>query len=259
MSHKMKSDILEIKKKYAIKRKTEIIDAETIVLKKPEIKEEKVYALVNRFGYIKLVDEATYERNQENIPADYRYICEVMNTGRLFIFTEGGKCHQIKVKDVPMGRYNDKGIPLEQVSALTVDEVAISVVSDYKPKEKLLFVTKNGYVKKVAISEFISSRKTTDATKLSSKDVLLTVELLKDKKAVVLLSEKNMCVSFDIGSISNLKKNTIGVIGMKFDKGDSLSYVAVIGEDNQVVLHEKAYDIAKMNFGKRGTKGKKCD
>ena len=46
---------------------------------------------------------------------------------------------------------------------------------------------------------------------------------------------------------------------MKFDKGDSLSYVAVIGEDNQVVLHEKAYDIAKMNFGKRGTKGKKCD
>ena len=43
MSHKMKSDILEIKKKYAVKRKTEIIDAETIVLKKPEIKEEKVY------------------------------------------------------------------------------------------------------------------------------------------------------------------------------------------------------------------------
>ena len=74
MNHKMKADMLEIKERYAKKRKTEIVDAEAIVIKKPEIKEEKVYALVNRFGYIKLVDEATYERNKENIPSDYRYV-----------------------------------------------------------------------------------------------------------------------------------------------------------------------------------------
>jgi len=256
MSHKMKSDILEIKKKYAIERKTEIIDAETIVLKKPEIKEEKVYALVNRFGYIKLVDEATYERNQENIPADYRYICEVMNTGRLFVFTERGKCHQIKVKDVPMGRYNDKGVPLEQVSALTMEENAITVISDYKPKEKLLFVTKNGYVKKVSISEFISSRKTTDATKLGAKDTLVAVELIKDKKTVVLVSEKKMCVAFEIGSVSNLKKNTVGIIGMKFDKGDFVKFVATVGDDNKFIVDEKQHDVTKINSGKRATKGK---
>jgi DNA gyrase subunit A len=256
MSHKMKSDILEIKKKYAIQRKTEIVDAEAVVLKKPEIKEEKVYALVNRFGYIKLVDEATYERNIESIPADYRYICEVMNTGRLFVFTEGGKCHQIKVKDVPMGRYNDKGVPLEQVSALTMEEIAIFVVSDFKPKEKLLFVTKNGYVKKVAISEFISSRKTTDATKLGAEDSLAAVELIKDKKTVVLVSEKKMCVSFEVGSISNLKKNTVGITGMKFDKGDYVRFVSVVGDEDKFVIDEKQFDVKKISSGKRGTKGK---
>ena len=257
MSHKMKADMLEIKQKYAKKRKTEIIDAEAIVIKKPEIKEEKVYALVNRFGYIKLVDVATYERNIENIPADYRYVCEVMNTGKLYIFTEGGKCHQIKVMDVPMGRYNDKGVPLEQVSSLTTNEIAVAVVSDYKPKEKLLFVTGKGYVKKVAISEFDTTRKTTDATKLGKGDGVLFVAPIKDKKMVVLVSEQKLCVAFEISGVSLLKKATIGIIGMKLADKDKLAFATVLGDENTFLMNEKEYNLSKLDTGKRGTKGKK--
>lgn len=257
MNHKMKADMLEIKDIYAKKRKTEIVDAEAIVIKKPEIKEEKVYALVNRFGYIKLVDEATYERNKENIPSDYRYVCEVMNTGKLYIFTEGGKCHQVKVLSVPMGRYNDKGVPLEQVSALTTDEVAVAVVSDYKPKEKLLFVTRKGYVKRVAISEFDTTRKTTDATKLSKDDSVLFVAPIKDKKTVVLVSEQNFCVVFDLSSVSLLKKATVGIIGMKVTDKNNLSYATVLGEESEFILNEKKYILSKLDAGKRGTKGKR--
>ena len=257
MNHKMKADMLEIKDKYAKKRKTEIIDAEAIVIKRPEIKEEKVYALVNRFGYIKFVDEATYERNKENIPSDYRNVCEVMNTGKLYVFTEGGKCHQIKVMSVPMGRYNDKGVPLEQVSALTTDEVAIAVISDYKPKEKLLFVTRKGYVKRVVISEFDTTRKTTDATKLGKGDSVLFVAPIKDKKTVVLVSEQNFCVAFDLSSVSLLKKATVGIIGVKVSEKDSISYATVLGEEDEFVVNEKRYTLSKLDTGKRGTKGKK--
>lgn len=256
MNHKMKADMLEIKDKYAKKRKTEIVDAEAIVIKKPEIKEEKVYALVNRFGYIKLVDEATYERNKENIPSDHRYVCEVMNTGKLYVFTEGGKCHQIKAMSVPMGRYNDKGVPLEQVSALTTDEVAVAVISDYKPKEKLLFVTRKGYVKRVAISEFDTTRKTTDATKLSKDDSILFVAPIKDKKTVVLVSEQNFCVAFDLSSVSLLKKATVGIVGIKVSEKDSISYATVLGEEDEFVVNEKRYALSKLDTGKRGTKGK---
>ncbi len=256
MNHKMKADILEIKKKYAKKRKTKIVDAETVVLKKPEIKEEKVYALVNRFGYIKYVDEATFERNIENVFADYRYVCEVMNTGRLYIFTEGGKCHQVKMQSVPAGRYNDKGVPLEQVSALDMNENVISVVSDIKPKEKLFFATKNGYVKKVQLTEFETSRKTTDATKLSTKDKLVAAELVRNRKTVVLVSEKKLCVTFELSGVSTLKKNTLGIIGMKFDKGDSLMFVA-LPENDKFLIDEKEYKLSKISSGKRGTKGKK--
>ena len=259
MNNKMKADLLEIKKKYAVKRKTEILDAEAIVLKKPEIKEEKVYALVNRFGYIKLVDEATFERNKENVNKDYRYICEVMNTGKLYIFTEGGKCHQIKVLSVPMGRYNDKGVPLEQVSGLSTDEVAICVISDYKSKQKLLFATEQGMVKRVSLSEFDSTRKTMDSTKLTEKDKLVFVGFISDKQSVVMISKNKMCVVFDCASVKLLKKTSVGIIGMKFDKDDKAAFITVTDEDGAFVWDEKQYNMNTISTGKRATKGKKID
>lgn len=257
MNNKMQADLLEIKKKYALKRKTEIVDADAIVLKKPENKEEKVYALVNRFGYVKLIDEATFERNKDNIPADYRYVCEVMNTGKLYVFTTGGKCHQIKAMSVPMGRYNDKGVPLEQVSGLTTDEEAICVISNYKPKDKLLFVTESGLVKRVLLSEFDTSRKTTDATKLINGDKLIFVGQIKDKQSIVIVSKAKMCVIFDCASAKLLKKNSVGIIGMKFDKNDFAEYATVTDEKGIFVLEEKQYNATLLQAGKRATKGKK--
>ena len=179
-----------------------------------------------------------------------------MNTGKLYIFTEGGKCHQIKAMSVPMGRYNDKGVPLEQVSALTTDEVAVAVISDYKPKEKLLFVTRKGYVKRVVISEFDTTRKTTDATKLSKEDSVFAVLPIKEKKSVVIISKQKLCVSFELSSVSLLKKATVGVVGMKFDKNDEVDFVTTTPDGN-FDYNNKRYNLDKLNAGKRATKGKK--
>lgn len=256
MNNKMKSDLLDIKKKYAVKRKTEIMDAEAVVLKKPELKEEKVYALVNRFGYVKLIDDATYERNKDNIPTDYKFVSEVMNTGKLYVFTDSGKCHQIKAMSLPMGRYNDKGVPLEQVSNLTKEETALFVVSDYNSKEKLIFVTSNGLVKRVVLSEFDSTRKTTDATKLDAEDKLMLVDVIKDKQSVVMISKSEMCVVFDCASAKLLKKNSVGIFGMKFDKKDSLAFVAITDENGGFIYKENKYNVNSIDAGKRATKGK---
>ncbi len=256
MNNKMKADLLEIKKKFAVKRKTEILDAEAIVLKKPEIKEEKVYALVNRFGYIKLVDEATFERNKENVKKDYRYVCEVMNTGKLYVFTEGGKCHQIKALSVPIGRYNDKGVPLEKVSALSDSETVVSVISDYKPKEKLLFVTRNGLVKRVALSEFDTTRKTTDATKLIPGDSVFVVTCIADAKTVLVVTKNKLCVAFEVSSINLLKRTATGVIGIKLSEDDTVSYADLVSETSEFVLDEKTYIVKDLSPGKRATRGK---
>lgn len=215
MSNKMKADMLEIKEKYAKKRKTEIVDADAIVLKKPEVKEEKMYAVVNRFGYIKLIDVATYERNKENVSSDYKYVCEVMNTGRLYLFTSEGKCHQIKALSVPTGKYNDKGVPLEKVSALDSSEEILCIVSDIQPKEELVFVTANGFVKKTAVSQFESSRKTIDATKLNENDKLVAVVAVGDSKKVEVVTEKKKKISLDIPRIKPLKRIAAGLCPAK--------------------------------------------
>ena len=256
LNHKLRADLLEIKAMYAKKRRTEIIDGEAVVIKKAEIKEEKVYALVNRFGYIKLVDTATFERNAANIPNDYRFVCEVMNVGKLYVFTAEGKCHQIKVLSVPMGRYNDKGVPLEQVSALTMQETAISVVSDLRPRDKLLFATKNGMVKKVQVSEFDTSRKTTDATKLGKGDLLVAVTTLAGKGDIVLITKDRLCVAFEQGSISPLKRNSVGVIGIKLNKGDEVVFADAADQNGKFTYDEKEYTLARLDAGKRATKGK---
>lgn len=157
---------------------------------------------------------------------------------------------------VPMERYNDKGVPLEQVLAMTTDEVAVAVISDYQSKDKLLFVTRKGYVKRVVISEFDTTRKTTDATKLSKNDSILFVSPIKDKKTVVLISEQNFCVAFDLSSVSVLKKATVGIIGMKLSNNDRITFATVLADEDEFVSNEKKYKLSKIDTGKRGTKGK---
>ena len=211
MNNRMKAEMLEIKEKYGKKRKTEITDAEAVVIKQPEIKEEKMHAVINRFGYIKLLDETTYERNKENVESDYRYVCEVMNTGRLYVFTAEGKCHQIKASAVPVGKYNDKGVPLEKVSGLTSSETVICIVADFNPKEEIVFVTENGFVKKTPLSDFVSSRKTIDATKLNDGDKLVAAVQATNKKTLNIVTDKKKKISIDIPRIKTLKRNSVGV------------------------------------------------
>jgi len=196
------------------------------------------------------------ERNRENVPKDYRYVMEVMNTGRMYVFTENGKCHQIKAKDVPMGRYNDKGVPLEQVSALSTKESHVCVVADYKPKEKLLFATAGGAVKKVLISEFDTTRRTTDATKLTAGDSVAAVIPITGKGNIVLITEGGFIVAFETGSIGVLKKNSVGVTGIKLNKGDKVIFACETDENGCFTFDEKEYKLSELDCGKRATRGK---
>ncbi|MBR2986754.1 MAG: DNA topoisomerase 4 subunit A [Clostridia bacterium] len=250
MTSHMRSELLSVKKKYAVPRRTEIVDAAPVEIKKPEIKEELVYAVVDRLGYIKLFDEATYNRNYRNIPKEYRWCLEVMNTGRLFVFTAEGKCHSVKAMSVPMGRFNEKGVPLEKVSALSLGEKVVSIASDRTLKRNLLLVSERGYVKKVALSDFVSQRKSVDI-KLSEGDLLVKALVIEQKYAV-LISRDRKAVSFDVNSLSTVKRTSLGVIGMKFDGDDHVEIAMLSGE--RFECDEVAYPLSAT--GKRGTKGK---
>ena len=252
MSNKMRNDMLEIKKKYATPRKTDIIDAAPIVIKAPEVKPEKMYALVNRFGYIKLISEDTYNRNAANIAKDYKWCTEVMSTGTVLLFTAEGKCHMAKATSIPSGKMNEKGVPMETISALSSGENVIAVLSDINPKAKLLFGTENGMVKLVPITEFAASRRTIDATKLVA-DKLLIVQPVKEEN-IIMVSKTGQAVMFAASGVSTLKRNSVGVIGMKFDGKDVVDAIFVTTTDS-IEYNGKTYTIKSIT-GKRGSKGK---
>lgn len=252
MSNKMRAEMLDIKKKYAQPRKTDIVDAAPIIIKAPEAKPEKMYALVNRFGYIKTVTEDTYNRNAANIGKDYKYCTEVMNNGMLYIFTQEGKCHLAKASTVPSGKITDKGVPMESVSALTSNETVIAVLSDINPKSKLLFGTANGMVKLTPISEFNAARKTIDATKLAN-DTLLTVTPINGE-TVVMVTKNGLAVSFAADGVSTMKRAAVGITGMKLDAHDVV--VAIYATTSETIQHnDKTYTLKSLT-GKRGSKGK---
>lgn len=252
MSNKMRTEMLDVKKAHYQPRKTEVIDAAPIVIKAPEVKPEKMYILVNRFGYIKMISEDTYNRNAANIANDYKYCTEVMNTGTIYLFTAEGKCYMAKATSIPCGKITEKGVPMESISSLNSDENVIAILSDINPKCKFLFGTENGMIKLVPISEFTASRRVIDATKLIN-DKLIIVKPVKDEN-VVMISKSGQAVMFLASGISTMKRNSVGIIGIKLDNKDVVSAIYATTTDT-IEYGGKTYNLKSIT-GKRGSKGK---
>ena len=75
----------------------------------------EVVALIDRFGYAKTIDKATFERNKEAALSESKYVISCMNTDKACIFTDTGRLHLIKITDMPFGRFRDKSIPLDNL------------------------------------------------------------------------------------------------------------------------------------------------
>ena len=180
MAAVIKKDLLQIKKEYAQPRRTSIENAQAAVYEEKKPEEAEVVILMDRFGYIRSVDPSTYERNQEAAQAENRTILRCMNTDRLAVFTDIGRMHTVKVSDLPLGKFRDKGIPIDNLSNYdsTQEQIlCVAPVQEMKLK-KLLFVTAMGMCKLVDGEEFDVAKRTVVATKLLPEDRLVSVECL---------------------------------------------------------------------------------
>ena len=105
-----------IKKEYSTKRRTVIENAEEAVYEEKKMEETEVCFLMDRFGYMRLIDKNAYERNKEAAHAENKFIFTCMNTDKICIFTDMGRMHSIKVADIPLVRFRDKGTPADNLS-----------------------------------------------------------------------------------------------------------------------------------------------
>ena len=249
------------KKEYARKRRTVIENAEEAVYEEKKIEEQEVVFLMDRFGYAKTVDTSVYERNKEAADSENKYIVHCMNTGKLCIFTDTGRMHQVKVLDVPYGRFRDKGTPIDNVSNYSTSDEQIVMVCDAEQMRYayLLFATAQGMIKKVEGTEFQVTKRTIAATKLQEGDSLITVKVVNDSQQVVLQTRNGYFLRFSAVDIPVKKKAAVGVRGIRLQKKDELENVYLFEEGTETKIHynEKEVTLNRLKQAKRDGAGTK--
>lgn len=259
----IKKDLDNIKKEYALQRRTVVEDAEEAVFEEQKMVEQEVVFLMDRFGYAKTIDTAAYERNKEAAHAENKYVFNCMNTDKICIFTDNGNLHQIKVKDIPFVKFRDKGTPIDNLGNYSSagEEIIFLCCSSLLAGRKLLFTTKKAMMKLVDGAEFDVSKRTVAATKLSENDLITSIEIISavNTQNVVLQTENGYFLKFMLEEIPEKKKSAVGVRGMKIDDKDAVDEVYLIPEDADISIQYKDKDISlkKLKLSKRDAKGQK--
>ncbi len=261
MAQVIMNDLEAIKKEYKAERKTVIENAEEAVYEEKKIEEMEVMFLMDRFGYAKTVDMATYERNKEAADAENKYIFKCKNTGKVCIFTAGGQLHTIKVMDLPFGKFRDKGLPVDNVSNYDskTEEIVFMASQTDLNMYRLIFVTKQSMMKVVDGGEFDVAKRTVAATKLADDDAVVSVAILNDQKNIVLQTTDGFFLRFPVEEIPEKKKGAIGVRGMKLSEKAEIEavYYTKNAVETSIKYKNKNMVLNGLKLGKRDTKGTK--
>ncbi len=253
------------KKKFALPRRTELanLSQEKYV---EEIKEEDLYILIDRFGYVKSVDTASYSRISPESLQEYSHIVTLKNTDKLCVFTEEGNMHQVKAMNIPKGRSRDKGVLIQTLCKLENETVIFYIAMENLMETQLFFATRKGYVKQVSGVLFETNRSVIASTKLEAGDSVagitpLTVEdVIAGDRKVILITKNGLSLGFPLDEVGELKKTSRGVKGITLEQDDQVAYAGVVTPDREEILFEqKTYYPRKIRNRKRAAKGQKAN
>ncbi len=274
MKKVIKKDLERIKKEYGVPRLTVIEDAAAAVYEEPQLVEQEVVFIMDRFGYSKTVDTAAFERGRETVFAENKYVFNCMNTEKICIFTDNGNLHQIKVRDIPFTRIKDKGTPIDNLGNYSSagEEIIYLCPSEQLKGRRFLFVTRNGMMKLVDGSEFDAAKRTIASTKLGEGDAVLAIlatdavllgegeeAKIVSSQIVVLQSADGYFLKFPLEEIPEKKKGAVGVRGIKLAANDRLDDVYLIPDGADITIDYKGREVSlkRLKTAKRDGKGSK--
>ena len=260
MSKVIRKELLEIKKEYAVPRKTVVEDGKEAVVEEVKFVEQEVVFLMDRFGYAKTIDTTAYDRNKEAADKENKYVFRCMNTDKICIFTDNGNLHQVKVIDIPFVRFRDKGTPIDNLGNYDSKDENIIFITDTSKMSgrKLLFTTKTGMMKLVDSSEFNVTKKTVMATKLGVGDLLVNVAITDAVTAAVIkdgISQADYENAYnpvalsggsdDMGDFNGLDNDLGGGFNDEFNNGFGDDFSGGFGNDFTGGYGD---DFTQMNF-----------
>ena len=256
----IKEELLEIKDKYGDERKTKIVAAEGEIDVEDLIKEEQTVVALTHFGYIKRMPIDTYKsqrRGGKGITGistredDFvKQIFTASTHDTILFFSNKGKLYRLRGYEIPEAGRTAKGTAIVNLLRLDNGEKisAVIPISNFAEGKYLLMATKSGLIKKTALGEYHSARKTgLLAITLKEDDELIDVRLTDGEDNVVLVTKRGLSITFNEKDVRPVGRSAQGVIGIRLDDNDDvIGMESIVGGSKSTLLA-----ITENGFGKR--------
>jgi len=269
----LKDELQTIATKYGDARRTEITSDEGEFTIEDLIAEEEMVVTISHSGYIKRTSVSTYKKQRrggrgnngatlkEEDFVEHLFVASTHDY--VIFFTDDGRCFWLKVHEIPQAGRAAKGKPIVNMINVSPDTKISATLSlrDFPENQFLLFVTRNGTVKKTALSQYANPRSTgIKAIKIEEGDELIDVQVTLGTNDVVLATRHGLSIRFHEADVREMGRDTTGVKGIELGPRDQVvGMVVVKREASLLVVTErgmgKCSPIDDYRVQKRGGKG----
>ena len=255
----VKKELLEIKKNYNSPRKTVILSNDSVKLEKVKDKDEievKNYVVaISATGMVKRVGTKNYSMSQKTIGentvlSDLAKQIEVLSsTDTILILTNMGNAIKKRVIDIKECKWKDQGNNLLNIeNSIVLNEIPVAFIKlNEKLEGNVLFMTKNGMVKKSELKELVASKSFYQVCKLGDNDEVISVEIENKSPSILMLTREGMSLNFEKSDIPLQGRISSGVKGINLDDGDYVIFASQVNFKQIVVVTENGY-IKKMSI-----------
>ncbi|MBI2132870.1 MAG: DNA gyrase subunit A, partial [Candidatus Tectomicrobia bacterium] len=244
----IKDELLEIKKKFADPRRTEIVDESGEIAIEDMIAEEDMAVTLSNTGYIKRNAVSLY-RSQRRKEEDFVEQLFIASThDYLLIFTSRGRCHWLKVHEIPQAGRAARGKAIVNLLQIGAGESvsAVLAVRKFEPDRYVVMVTRNGVLKKAELTAFSHPRAGgIIAISLDAGDELISVGQTDGTREVFIGTRLGKAVRFPEGKVRAMGRAARGVRGISLGKGDRVVGMEIVSPGDLMLT------ATEMGFGKR--------
>jgi DNA gyrase subunit A len=269
----LKEELRTVANKYGDERRTEITSDEGEFTIEDLIAEEEMVVTISHSGYIKRTSVSTYKKQRrggrgnngatlkEEDFVEHLFVASTHDY--VLVFTDDGRCFWLKVHEIPQAGRAAKGKPIVNMINVSPDTTVSAIVTtrDFPDDQFLLFATKQGTVKKTALSQYSNVRAAgIKAIKVEEGDELIDVQVTTGTNDIVLATRHGLSIRFHEQDVREMGRDTTGVKGIELGPRDQLIGMVVIKrEANLLVVTErgmgKCSPIDEYRVQKRGGKG----
>jgi DNA gyrase subunit A len=256
----IKEELLELKKKYADERRTEIKEEEEEFTIEDLVAEEDMVITITHSGYIKRLSVTSYKRQArggrgvigiETKEEDFVEHLFIASTHHyILFFTPKGRCYWIKVHEIPVGGRLAKGKPIVNMLDLGEEEkvAAFVPVREFDDQHFVVMATRNGVIKKTKLSAFSNPRKGgINAMNVPEDDNLIEVEITDGNCDIILGTRQGQAIRFHEDRVRDMGRGAYGVKGVTLGKEDFVIGMVVVKRDTTLL------SVTENGFGKRSS------